>query len=577
MPAIGWFPWAKIKCRYIFIVESQIVLDICDFAIAKSNLILHYKFQLSERKSIFYSAFWVSLGTLITRVIGLAREIAMAAAFGTTVAADAFIVAWRFPNLFRYVFGENSFTAAFLPKFTEIKHKEGPEAAFAMASAILTALLSILVVVCVLGVAFAPHLIRVIVIGWHDDPQRLFLATKLVRILFLFIGFLGLGSYCQAILNTYRKFFVSSVAPAFTNLSWLIGVGLATFFFTAQTRQIQFVAASVVFGGFLFFLWQFIWVLKLGWRFKWAIKGHKREVIEVGLLLLPSLLSLATHEINYLADVMLASLLPGGSVSSLAYAMRLVYLPLALLGYAVATASLPNLSEAAARDDNESFNRTLSMTVRSIFTVLAPIALATIVLRFEVVSLIFERGSFAATSSTPMVAWALLFYVIGLPFHGITRTMQQAFYARKDTRTPVYITGLGVVFNIELSMIFMFSLDHGGLALGSSLTGLINSCLLIFYMGKRLDGFNIAPIIKTELQVLGAAAVAALATWLFKTWINPMLVLNIDFVTKLLQFFIPAGFFFGIFFAMSKVLGIQEVAYAWKRVFNRLKGRFSNL
>ncbi len=531
---------------------------------------------MSERKSIFYSAFWVSLGTLITRIIGLGREIAMAAAFGTNVAADAFIVAWRFPNLFRFVFGENSFTAAFLPKFTEIKHREGPEAAFAMASAILTALLLVLVLVCVLGVLFAPQIIRLIVIGWHDDPKRLLLSTKLVRILFLFIGFLGLGSYCQAILNTYRRFFVSSVAPGFTNLSWLIGVGLATVFFTSDIKQIQFVAASIVFGGFLFFLWQFIWVLKIGWKFSWAIKGRKRDIIEVALLLLPSLLSLASHEINYLADVMLASLLPGGSVSSLAYAMRLVYLPLALLGYAVATASLPTLADASARDDDATFSQTLSYTARSIFTILAPIALATIVLRYEVVSLIYERGRFGAATSTPMVTWALLFYIVGLPFHGLTRTMQQAYYAKKDTRTPVYISGLGVIFNIELSMIFMFYFDHGGLALGSSLSGLINSSLLIFYMRKRVKGFKAWPIIRTELRVLCAGGISAILTWLFKDWFNPMIVLEHEFLTKLLQFILPAGFFFGVFFAMSKLLRIHEVNYAWRRVFDHFKARFNN-
>lgn len=516
----------------------------------------------------------MSLGTLVTRIIGLAREIAMAAAFGTGFVADAFIVAWRFPNLFQFVFGENSFTAAFLPKFTEIKHKEGPDAAFAMASAILTALMLILILVCIVGVVFAPFIIKIIVIGWHNDPERLQLATKLVRILFFFIGFIGLGSYCQAILNTYRKFFVSSVAPAFTNFAWLAGIGLGSYFFTDATKQIQLVAASVVFGGFLFFLWQLIWVLKIGWRFSWAVKGRKRDIVEVALLLLPSLLSLASHEINYLADIMLASLLPGGSVSSLAYATRLIYLPLSLVGYAVATASLPTLADAAANNDDKSFSQTLSYTTRSIFTLLAPIALATVVLRNEVVSLIFERGSFAAETSTPMVAWALLFYVIGLPFHGITRTMQQAFYAKKDTRTPVYIIGVGVIFNILLSIIFMFYLDHGGLALGSSMTGLINSSLLTIYIAKKIDGFSAWRIIKTELLVVFAGGISAIATWLFKDWFNPMVALELDLIEKLVQFVVPSIFYFGVFFVIAKLLRIHEVEYAWKRVLGKFIPRY---
>jgi len=504
------------------------------------------------------------------------REIAMAAAFGTGIAADSFIVAWRFPNLFQFIFGENSFTAAFLPKFTEIRHNEGSESAFAMASAILTALFLILIAVCVLGIIYAPYIIEFIAIGWKDEPLRMQLSTKLVRVLFAFVGFLGLGSYCQAILNTYRRFFISSVAPAFTNFAWLAGIGLAILLFSDQAQQIKFVAGSIVVGSFLAFLWQFIWVLKIGWRFSWAIKGRIRDVFEVGLLLLPSLLALASHEINYLADIMLASLLPGGSVSSLAYGSRLLYLPLSLLGYSITTASLPTLSDAAACGADEDFAKTLSTTVRSVFTILAPIALVTIVLRYEIVSLLFERGRFGATTSTPMVMVALLFYIIGLPFHGVTRALQQAFYAKKDTRTPVYISGIGVILNIEISMILMFYLAHGGLALGSALTGLIVSTMLIFHMKKRVPLFSVKSLLVNELLVATAGGVSAVVTWLLKDWLNPQIALGAQFPTKLAQMLIPAAFFFAVFFAVSRVMGIRDVETAWRKAFAKLSARFRN-
>ncbi len=500
----------------------------------------------------------------------------MAALFGTGIAADAFTVAWRFPNLFRYLFGENSFTAAFLPKFTEVKHKEGPEAAFAMASAVLTALLAMLIFVCAMGMLFAPYLIELIAIGWKSDSSRMGLSTELVRILFGFIGFLGLASYCQAILNTYRRFFISSVAPAFLNLSWLIGVGAAGFFLSGEIAQIKLVAAFIVIGGLLQFLWQFIWVIKTGWKFSWALRGRWRDVVEVGFLLLPSLLALASHEINFFADVMLASLLPGGSISSLSYGSRLMYLPLSLIGYSMATASLPTLSETAAENREDEFVKTLSYTARSVFTVLMPVALMTIALRFEIVGLLFERGSFSAGNSTPMVAWALMFYIIGLPFHGLTRTLTQAFYARKDTRTPIYITALGVVFNIELSIILMQSLAHGGLALGSSITGIINATLLFYYIRKKLPKFDMGPILTNAFRVTIAGGIAAALTWLLKGWLNPYLDIGADLPTRFFQLIVPAAVFFGIFFLLSRAFRIREVNAAFGKLAKRFTGRFRN-
>ncbi len=528
---------------------------------------------MDERRKIAISAFWVSLGTLITRIFGLFREVAMAAVFGTGVAADAFAVAFRFPNLLRYLVGEGALSAALLPKYTEVEHREGPEAAFRMASAVFSVLLSGLIIICALGIIFAPQVIGLIVIGWGEGSARRILATKLVRILFGFAGFIGLASYCQAILNAHRRFFVSSVAPAFMNIFWLIGAGIAGFLVPTDGPRIEIVAAFLVIGSMFQFLWQFYWIKKIGWTFSWSIKSRLRDLIEVGMLLLPSLLALASHQINYFFDVLLASLLPGGSVSSLTYANRLLFLPLGLIGYAIATATLPSLSESAAREKRTELARLLSYTARSIFTLLLPIGLVAITLRYEIVSLLFERGNFDAARSTPMVATALMYYMIGLPFFGLTRGFTQGFYALKNTITPVAITAFGVIINIELSMIFMFYLDHGGLALGSSITGFFNMVFLIYYLKKNLPELSIRPILENMFKVGVAGGLSALITWQFASRVSSGIVFGPTIVTKLIQLCIPSAIYFGLFLLFSKIIEIREVVEVSKRIANKFLNR----
>ena len=528
---------------------------------------------MDERKKIAVSAFWVSLGTLITRVFGLFREIAMAAVFGTGVAADAFAVAFRFPNLLRNLVGEGALSAAFLPKFTEVEQREGPEAAFRMASAVLTALFAVLIIICALGILFAPQLIGLIVIGWENDTARRVLAVKLVRILFSFAGFMGLASYCQAILNAHRRFFVSSVAPAFMNILWLVGVGVAGLLIPTEGPRIETVALFVVIGSMFQFLWQFYWIKRIGWRFSWAIRSRFHDLVEVGLLLLPSLLALASHQINYFFDVLLASLLPGGSVSSLTYANRLLYLPLGLVGYAIATATLPSLSVSAAQERRGELAQLLSYTARSMFTLLLPIALVAIVLRYEIVALLFERGNFDAARSTPMVAKALLFYMVGLPFFGLSRGFTQGFYALKNTLTPVLITALGVIINIELSMILMLYLAHGGLALGSSITGLFNAILLVYFLKKRLPELSIRPILKNMFKVGVAGGLSALLTWLFATRVSSAIDFEPLIVAKLVRLALPSTIYLGLFMLFSRILKIREVGEVMRRIAQRLSGR----
>lgn len=509
------------------------------------------------------------MGTFIARVFGLFREIAMAAVFGTGISADAFAVAFRFPNLMNFIVGEGAFAAAFLPKFTEVKHKEGEQSAFRMASAVLSIVLIIVIGIVLFGILLAPEIIDIIVIGWHKDPARKNLAVKLVRIIFSYIAFVGLASYCQAILNVYRKFFVSSLAPALMNLGWLAGIIIAIFITKDNIIRIQIVAGFVVLGSVLQFLWQLPWVIKLGWRFSWSIRRRWHDLVEVGKLFIPSVLAFAANELYYLADVIIASFLPGGSVSSLTYANRLLYLPLGLIGFAFSTAVLPSLSEHAARDNRKELALLVSYTARTLLTLLVPIGLVAITMRYEIVRLLFERGNFDPVRSTPMVALAIICYMVGLPFFGLNRGITQCFYALKDTRTPVYVMIVGVIINIELSIILMSYLAHGGIALGSSITASINCIFLFWHLRKKLPEVPFRNIFKTAGKIVLACAMTVFATIIFKHFVSEHLVVSSSLVTKLLKLGVPSIVYFAIFFGFSKILRIREVNSIYEKTIGR--------
>jgi len=495
----------------------------------------------------------------------------MAALFGTGIAADAFSVAFRFPNLFKILVGEGAFSAAFLPKFAEVKHREGNNAGFAMASGVLLATILLVIVISILGIIFAPQIIGFIVIGWQGDIARKTLAVKLVRVMFIMVTFTGLASYCQAILNAHHKFFVSAIAPALLNFAWLAGIGIAAWGYVTEQKQITIVAVAVVIGALLQFIWQFPWILKLGWRFTSQFRYRLKDLLEVGKLYIPILIALASNEFYYFADVILGSFLKGGSVSSLAYANRLLYLPLGLIGFAIATASLPGMADSAARKDNENLASLLSYSTRATFTFLIPIAFAAITLRYEIVALLFERGSFSASSSTPMVAYALLFYMIGLPFFGVQRALTQGYYALKDTFTPVIVASVGMIINIETSMIFMLKLEHGGLALGSSITGFCNTFMLLYYIKRILPELNLKPIIINILKVLSASAITSCITYYSTLYINPLLDFNILILTRLLQLVIPSAIFLIVFTAFSKIFKIDEVKHAYDNILYKFR------
>ncbi len=446
----------------------------------------------------------VSAGVLTSRVLGFVREMAMAYFLGAGWVADAFYVAFRIPNMVRDLFAEGAMSAGFIPVFTPYLTLKSKEEARALACAVFTALCLLLAAVICAGMLFAPPWIRLIAPGFSDDPRQYQLAITLTRIMFPFLFFISLAALAMGILNSVGRF----GPPAFSSSAFNV-VSLMMFFAALQSDPIQagFVAAcGVVLGGAAQCLVQLPALHQAGFRLRlqrpiWPLHPG---VLQMGRLILPTLLGLSVVQINLFVNTYLASTLASGSVSYLYYGMRLIHLPLGLFAVALATALLPTLSAQSAQGQMDPLRRTVSFALRFVFFITTPAMLGLMALRQPIVHLLFEHGAFDATA-TQGTADAVLYYAAGLwAFAGI-RIMAPVFYALKDTRTPVKIACVAMLVNVILCLGLMAPLQLRGLALATALSAAVNFVGLLVFLRRRIGRVDGRQILRSSLRTLIAA------------------------------------------------------------------------
>src|SRR3989475_753671 len=314
----------------------------------------------AEHAKVVEAAGVIGLATLLSRVLGFARDMVLARLFGAAPAADAFFVAYRIPNLLRELFAEGSMSAAFIPVFSEYLAQRTKRDAWELASAAFTTLLTILTGVCVLGIFASPWIVRLIAPGFSGDAEQEALTTLLTRIMFPYLLFIGLAALAMGVLNSVRSF----AAPAFSPVLFNIAIIAAAFFLAPLFAEpILAVAVGVVIGGLAQFLSQMPALrqagLLFGWRFDFAHEGVRR----IGWLMAPALIGLSVTQINILVSTILASYFPGGP-TYLFYGMRLIHFPLGIFGVALATALLPSLSTQAAKGELDALRGTLGFGLR---------------------------------------------------------------------------------------------------------------------------------------------------------------------------------------------------------------------
>ena len=414
-------------------------------------------------------------------MFGLLRDIVIAWVFGASGMTDAFWLAFKIPNLFRRLFAEGSFVQAVVPVMTDYQ-QQTPKQLREFIARVLGALLTLLIPLTLLVGVSAPWVLRLIAPGFDATGWRFDLTCDLLRLTFPYLPLIAVTAFAGAILNSHHRFAASAATPILLNLSFIVA---ALFFAPYFSQPIMALGWGVILAGIVqcFFLLYFVGRLRLlSWP-KWGF-SHPGVKKTMGLML-PTLIGSSASQINLLIDSMIASLLPMGSISWLYYADRLVQLPLALIGVAVATVMLPQLSKDHAVAKTDVFAVKLRWGIRWICVLGLPAALGLIWLAKPVIMTLFHYGQFTlqdvVASSCALQALAL-----GLPAFMLSKVLTTAFYARQDTKTPLKVALLSIVTNVILSLLLYGPLAHVGLALATSLSAWLGTLLLIYHLRTYL-------------------------------------------------------------------------------------------
>ena len=507
-----------------------------------------------EGEKVSRAAGVVSVFTFLSRVLGLVRDMVIAALFGSGLAADAFFVAFRIPNLLRRLFAEGSLTIAFIPVFTEYLTRKGKDDAFEMARVILTLLSLALAVITVLGLTFSPWIVRIQAFGFGGSGVKYDLTVLLTRITFPYIFFISIVAFFMGILNSLRHFSAPAAAPILLNVGIIGGAFLIS---PHLSEPIVGVAMGVFIGGFLQVALQIPWIVRSGIRLAPLWMPRHPAVKHIGKLMLPAVFGSAVYQFNQFMGTLLASFLPEGSISWLYYADRVVQFPLGVFAIAISTAALPSLSGHAAEENLKEFNKTLSHALRLVFFVTIPATLGLLVLGKPIISILFERGEFTPYSAS--MTWeALFYYTLGLwAFSGI-RVLVSAFYALQDTKTPVKVAVVALVVNIALSLALMGPLRHGGLALALSVASSLQFLLLALLLYHRIEGLAFRPVAVAAWRSLVASIIMALTVFSAEKWLlgfYPHATILASSITLSLLVLLGAG----VYFICSWILRAEEL------------------
>ena len=459
--------------------------------------------QNSHLRRVARAGGTLSTGILASRILGLVRDVARAYLLGTGLAADAWVIAYRLPNLLRAFFAEGSLSAAFVPVLSESIETRPREDVWKLLNAVLSTLFLVLIGVAVVAIALAPQIVPMLAPGFGKVAGKRDLTIWLTRATFPYLILIGLATLCMGTLNAFHHFRAPAMAPGVMNL-FMIGalLGLCPVLGEDPTVQVKGLAAGVLAGGLAQIALQLPPLIRLGYRPKFAPSLRDPDVRRIGVLMLPGLVGIGISEINALVDGILASLLETGSVASLEYGMRLMHLPLGVIGVALGTALLPTLSRQAVAGEIDALRDTYSFALRIILFLMTPAALALILLPNEMVRLLFERGAFEAATSTAMTTRAVAFYAMGLLFYGAVKVTVPVFFSFKDTRTPVKCAAAALISNICLNLLLMGPLKLAGLALATAISAGLNIALLTVALRRRLGRIGGRAIIATFLRVI---------------------------------------------------------------------------
>jgi putative peptidoglycan lipid II flippase len=436
-------------------------------------------------RSVAGAASSVSTATLVSRVLGVAREAVMARYFGAGLFTDAFNVAYRIPNLLRDLFAEGALSAAFVPTFIRILREEGKESAWRLANLVVNALVVVLGVVTVVIAVFAKGFVYMLAAQFAQQPEKLALTVEMTRIMSPFLLFVALAAVAMGMLNAFGSFFVPAVSPsAFNVASILAGIFLSPVMPRFGLDPIVSMAIGALVGGAGQLLVQLPSAQRLGYRYRPILDLADPKLRAIGKLMLPALVGLSATQINITVDNQLASRYGDGPISWLNYAFRVMQLPIGLFGAAVATATLASVSHHAAANATEKLSATVASSLRLAACLTFPATVGLIIFREEIVALLYQRGAFLR-SDTRETSSLLFFYSLALFAYSAVKILVPTFYALGDTRTPVRTSVASVAAKIAINFALILPLGFRGLALATAAAAWLNFGLLLRSLNRK--------------------------------------------------------------------------------------------
>ncbi len=535
------------------------------------------------RASVARSAGIVSLAIMASRLLGLVREMVFAYFFGASksFANDAYVIAFRIPNLLRDLFAEGALSSAFVPVFSEYLVKKDEKQAFRLSSLVTTILILVLGAFVVLGVVFAEPVVRLIAPGFQSDPVKFELTVRLTRIMMPFILLVALAAQAMGVLNARDRFGVPALASSFFNIGSIVG-GLAiaglltdpTFSHPIRaivekpTEGIIGMAYGVLIGGLLQYVVQWPSLRSAGFKYRPLLSFSDPGVRRIFALMVPAVIGGAAVQVNVLINSNFASNIPGtGPVSWLNYAFRLMQFPIGVFGVAIATATLPAIARSAARKDQAEFRHTLASSMRLAFLLTIPSAVGLVVLGRPIIALIYERGLFGE-QDTAHTAAVLGFFAVGLTGYAAIKILAPAFYALGDARTPMIISLLSMLTNFAMNWWLVGVMQERGLALSTSTVALANFGLLFLIMRKRINGLEGMRTAMAVAKILSASAVMGAACWAISTWLSR--ALGESFGARLANVLVSVAASACLFYIAASLLRVEEL----KAATGALMGRF---
>ncbi|MBR9913092.1 MAG: murein biosynthesis integral membrane protein MurJ [Gammaproteobacteria bacterium] len=504
----------------------------------------------------------VGMMTMLSRVLGLARDVVLARFIGAEAGADAFFVAFKIPNFLRRLFAEGAFAQAFVPVLSEYREVGSQAAVRHLLDRVAGCLGVSLVALTLLAVVGAPVLAALFAPGFLHDAVRYPLTVEMIRITFPYLMLISMTGLAGAVLNSYDRFAIPAFTPVLLNVVLIAAAMLAAPYFDPPVLAL---AWGVLAAGFIQLLFQLPFLWRLGLLPAPKVDWRDEGVVRILRLMAPAIFGVSVSQINLLLDTVLASFLPTGSVSWLYYSDRLSELPLGVFAIAIATVILPRLSRQHAAEDPTQFSATLDWSIRMVLLIALPAALALMVLAEPILLTLFQYGK-TSLLDIRMSSYSLQAYSIGLTAFMLIKVLAPGYYARQDTKTPVRIGIIAMLSNMVLNVIcvaplyFYFNLGHVGLALATSLAAFINAGLLwrgLYRGGVYQPGCNAAvgSWRLFMLQMLFANLLMVAVLWWLSTYLGSWVALG--WWPRILNLALVCGAGLGVYLVALALAGVR--------------------